>query len=199
MNLSGSSSSLTSDASTKAGSVSLRSYGIGGALLHKRVQMITRQHSRERPREMEGEDDGEKGGEVGKRGQDNRGRSRQQVDLKPPSSRAAMTMTRCAPSQPGLRPLTPPPLSQHQKSRPQPSESPLRTRLMSPFRALRERSRSKERPVVVRPASHGGEMKAEAPHPSKQDKREEERTRRSVSPNPFLWLCRARHLRRKTL
>lgn len=47
MNLSGSSSSLTSDASTKAGTVSLRSYGIGGALLHKRILLITAQRSRE--------------------------------------------------------------------------------------------------------------------------------------------------------
>jgi len=45
LNLSGSSSSLTSDASTKAGTASLRSYGIGGALLHKRFLLMTRHHS----------------------------------------------------------------------------------------------------------------------------------------------------------
>ncbi|KAJ8276723.1 hypothetical protein COCON_G00084750 [Conger conger] len=41
MTLSGSSSSLTSDASTKAGGS--RSYGIGGALLHRRILLMTRQ------------------------------------------------------------------------------------------------------------------------------------------------------------
>uniref|UniRef100_A0A8C6Q5S3 Rap guanine nucleotide exchange factor 6 n=1 Tax=Nothobranchius furzeri TaxID=105023 RepID=A0A8C6Q5S3_NOTFU len=53
MNLSGSSSSLTSDASTKTGTVSLRSYGIGGALLHKRIQLMTRQSSQESSRDKE--------------------------------------------------------------------------------------------------------------------------------------------------
>ncbi|TWW75108.1 Rap guanine nucleotide exchange factor 6 PDZ domain-containing guanine nucleotide exchange factor 2 [Takifugu flavidus] len=215
MNLSGSSSSLTSDASTKAGTVSLRSYGIGGALLHKRIQMITRQNSRERPRDIkeeeEEEGDGEKesGGE--RKRQDNRGRSRQQshhraqVVLRPPSSSSraqgtdAMTLTGCVPSQPGVGPMSPPPSSQHHKFKPKPPESPIRTRLMSPFRALRERSRSKERPKAVRPRSHGGEIKTEAPPSSKEDKQEEERAKRSVSPNPFLWLCRARHLRSHTV
>lgn len=205
LNLSGSSSSLTSDASTKTGTVSLRSYGIGGALLHRRIQMITRQHSRERPRVLEEEKDGEKGSKMEKKIQDNKSRSRQQscwreqVDLKPPSSRPgkkdATTVTGCTPSHPGLGPMTPPPLSQHQKT----SVSPLRTRLMSPFRIVRERSWSKERPKSVRPRLHAGEIKAEAPPSSKQDKQEEERARRSVSPNPFLWLCRARQVRRKTL
>lgn len=205
LNLSGSSSSLTSDASTKAGTVSLRSYGIGGALLHKRIQMITRQHSRERSRVLEEEEDGEKGSKVENKMQDNRGRSRQQscqskqVDLKPPSStpgkKDAMTLTGCTPSQPGLGPMTPPPLSQRQKT----SESPLRTRLMSPFRILRERSRSKEKPKMAQPCLHAGEIKAEAPPSSKQDKQEEKRARRSVSPSPFLWLCRVGRVRSKTL
>lgn len=214
MNLSGSSSSLTSDASTKAGTASLRSYGIGGALLHKRIQMITRQNSRERPRdtkEEEEEVDGEKESEGERKRQENRGRSRQQshrraqVALKPPgsSSRAqgtdAMTLPGCVPSQPGVGPMSPPPFSQHHKSKPKPPESPIRTRLMSPFRALRERSRSKERPKAVRPRSDGGEIKTEAPPSSKEDKREEERAKRSVSPNPFLWLCRARHVRSHTV
>ncbi|XP_045896590.1 rap guanine nucleotide exchange factor 6 isoform X9 [Micropterus dolomieu] len=60
MNLSGSSSSLTSDASTKAGNVSLRSYGIGGTLLHKRIVLMTRQHSRESSRERKNEAEEEK-------------------------------------------------------------------------------------------------------------------------------------------
>lgn len=211
MNLSGSSSSLTSDASTKAGTVSLRSYGIGGALLHKRIQMITRQNSRERPRDIKEEEeevDGERASEGERKRQDNRGRSRQQshqraqVVLKPPSSRAqgtdAMTLTGGVPSQPGVGPMSPPPFSQHHKFKPKPPESPIRTRLMSPFRALRERSRSKERPKAARPRSHGGEIKTEAPPSSKEDK-QEERAKRSVSPNPFLWLCRARHLRSHTV
>lgn len=168
--------------------------------------MITRQHSRERPRVLEEkEEDGEKGSKVEKKMQDNRGRSRQQscrskqVDLKPssfrPGKKDATTVTGCTPSLPGRGPMTPPPFSQHQK----PSESPLRTRLMSPFRILRERSWSKERPKSVRPCLHTGEIKAEAPPSSKQDKQEEERARRSVSPNPFLWLCKVRHVRHKTL
>ncbi|KAM3869129.1 rap guanine nucleotide exchange factor 6 [Diretmus argenteus] len=41
MNLSGSSSSLTSDASTKAGTISLRSYGIGYALLPGKVDNLS--------------------------------------------------------------------------------------------------------------------------------------------------------------
>lgn len=202
MNLSGSSSSLTSDASTKAGTVSLRSYGIGGALLHKRIQMITRQNSRERPRDIKEEEeeedvDGEKESEGERKRQDTRGRQqshrRAQVALKPPSS------TGCVPSLPGVGPMSPPPFSQHHKFQPKPPESPIRTRLMSPFRALRERSRSRERPEAARPRSHGGGIKAEAPPSSKEDKREEERAKRSVSPNPFLWLCRARHVRSHTL
>lgn len=206
LNLSGSSSSLTSDASTKA--VSLRSYGIGGALLHKRIQAITRQHSRERPRVLEEEEeDGEKGSKMENEMQESRGRSRQQscqsrqVDLKAPSFRPGkkdpITPTGRAPTQPGLGAITPPlpPLSQHQK----PSESPFRSRLMSPFKILRERSRSRKRPEAVRPRFHAGEMKAEAPPSSKQEKQEEERARRSLSPNPFLWLCRVRHVRSKTL
>lgn len=166
--------------------------------------MITRQHSRERPREIEQEEeeDEEKGSEVEKTRQDNRGRSRQQspqstqVDLKPPIFRAgrtgASTLTGCAPSQPGLGPITPP----RQKIRPKPSESPLRTRLLSPFRILRDRSQSNER---AKPVQADGETTPEAPPSPKQDDREEKRARRSVSPNPFLWLCRVRHVRRKTL
>lgn len=213
MNLSGSSSSLTSDASTKAGTVSLRSYGIGGALLHKRIQMITRQNSRERPGDIKEEEevDGEKESEGERKRQDNRGRSRQQshqraqVVLKPPGSssraqgRDAMTLTGCVPTQPGVGPMSPPPFSQHHKFKAKSTESPFRTRLMSPFRALRERSRSRERPQAVRPHSHGGEIKTEAPPSSKEDKQEEERAKRSVSPNPFLWLCRARHVRSHTV
>lgn len=207
LNLSGSSSSLTSDASSKAGTISLRSYGIGGAFLQKRIQMITSQHSRERPRvtEKEEKEDGEKGSKVEKEMKDHRGRSRQQscqkehVDLKPPCSRLGtkdtMPFTGCTPSQPVLGHMTPPPplFFQHKTS-----ESPLRTRLMSPFRMLRERSRSKEKPKSVRSCLHAVERKAEALPSTKHNNQKEDRPRRSVSPNPFLWLCRVRHVRSKT-
>lgn len=167
--------------------------------------MITRQNSRERPRDIEEEEeevDGEKESEGGEKRQDTRGRSRQQshpLVLKPPSSRAqgtdATTLTRCAPSQPGAGPMSAPPFSQRHKVGPKPSESPFRKRLMSPFRALRERSQSNERPKAVRPR----QIKTEALPSSKEDRQEGERARRSVSPNPFLWLCRARHVRSKTV
>lgn len=175
--------------------------------------MMTRQNSRERPRALKEEEevDGEKESEGKRKRQDNRGRSRQQshqraqVALKLPSSSSkaqgtdAMTLTGCVSSQPGVGPMSPPPFSQHHKIKPKAPESPFRTRLMSPFRALRERSRSKERPKAARPRSHGGEIKTEAPPSSKEDKQEEERAKRSVSPNPFLWLCRARHVRSNTV
>lgn len=240
MNLSGSSSSLTSDASTKAGTVSLRSYGIGGALLHKRILLITGQHSRESSRERANqteEEEEEKGSEMEKEKEERmqgktadvqgglfsskqrRGRSRQQNNqgaqadsrLMLQGVRAGrtgvhavhpMAHTGSPPSLPGLGPMTVPPLSQPQLMRPKPPESPIRTRLMSPFRILRERSQSRGRPMAVSPHLNGGEGTGEVVPSSPQDKRqgqEEQRARRSVSPNPFLWLCRDRHTRRKTV
>lgn len=217
MNLSGSSSSLTSDASTKAGTVSLRSYGIGGAFLHKKIQLITSQQSRGRSggkrRKLE-EGDEEKGSEMEKeeeeRMQDKRGRFRQQISAQSDSvvqrARAgridSIAHNGCPPSLSGLGPISPSPLSQPQKIRAKRSESPLRTRLMSPFRILREKSQSRERAMAVRPQLNGGERKEETPPSSEQDKTQgekEERARRSVSPNPFLWLCRVKHIRRKTV
>lgn len=148
--------------------------------------------------EEEEKEDGEKGSKVENKMQDSRGSSRQ-VDLNAPSFRPGkkdpIAPTGRAPTLAGLGPITPPPLSQHQKL----SESPFRSRLMSPFRILRERSRSRKRPEAVRPCFHTGEVKAEAPPSSQQEKQEEERARRSVSPNPFLWLCRVRHVRSKSL
>lgn len=228
MNLSGSSSSLTSDASTKAGTVSLRSYGIGGALLHKRILQMTRQHSRERSRERENQTgEEEKGSEVEEMTQEeteavqgglfpsehSRGRSRQQnnqgaqadSELMLRRVRAGrrgthevhhMAQTRSPPSLP--KPLSP--LTQPQLMRPKPPDSPIRPRLMSPFRILRERSQSRGRPVAVRPHLNGGEGPGEAVPSSPQDERQreaEQRARRSVS--PFLWLCRDRRTRRKTV
>lgn len=215
MNLSGSSSSLTSDASTKAGTVSLRSYGIGGAFLHKKIQLITSQQSRgrsgEKRRKLEEEDE-EKGSEKEKekRMQAEKGRFRQQISAHSDSvvqrARAgridSIAHNGCSPSLSGLGPMSPLPLSQPQKIRAKPSESPLRTRLMSPFRTLREKSQSRERPMAVGPQLNGRERKEETLPSSAQDKTQgekEERARRSVSPNPFLWLCRVRHIRRKTV
>ncbi len=228
MNLSGSSSSLTSDASTKA--VSLRSYGIGGALLHKRIELMTRQHSRERSRERESQKE-EKRNEVEKetekmqeeteafqRGlfpsEQSRGRSRlednqraqadSQLMLK--SVRAGRTSMHMAHPMTHagsplnlqeLRPLPPSPLTQPQLMRPKPTESPIRARLMSPIRILRERSQSRERPRV-----NSGEGTQGVVSSSPQDERQEQaeqRARRSVSPNPFVWLCRDRRSRRKTV
>lgn len=73
MNLSGSSSSLTSDASTKAGTASLRSYGIGGALLYKRFLLMTRQLS---PEEMQGQAGDQAEKQMQTEGRRGRGRER---------------------------------------------------------------------------------------------------------------------------
>ena len=221
MNLSGSSSSLTSDASTKAGTISLRSYGIGGALLHKRILLMTRQHSRERSRERENQMV-EEGQEKEERMQEEteaverRGRSRQQNNLGAQGESGLMLQrvrtgrtgshgvnpTGSPPSVPGLGPMGLSPLSQPQLMSPKPQESPIRTRLMSPFRILRERSQSRERPMAVKAHLNSGEGTTEVELSSPQDERQgqaEQRARRSVSPNPFLWLCRDRHTRRKTV
>lgn len=64
---------------------------------------------------------------------------------------------------------------------------------MSPFRILRERSQSRERPVAVRE----GAGKVD-PSPVQDERQAEPGVRRSISPNPFQWLCRERHTRRKT-
>lgn len=232
---------MTSDASTKAGTVSLRSYGIGGALLHKRIFLMTRQHSQEssRERENQAEEEEEKRSEVEKKKEEmtqeeaeavqrglfpseqRRGRSRQQNNqdaqadsrLMLQSVRAGRPTQRwmlahgSPPSLPGLGPMTLSPLSQPQLMRPKPPESPIRTRLMSPFRILRERSQSRERPMAVRPHLNGGEGTGEVVPSSPQYERPgqaeqgqaEQRARRSGSPNPFLWLCRDRRTRRKTV
>lgn len=82
MNLSGSSSSLTSEASSKA-TVSLRSYGIGGTLLQKRILLMTKQSSQESWREREKEEKMLEETEAVQRGlfhssEQRKGRSRQQ-------------------------------------------------------------------------------------------------------------------------
>lgn len=240
MNLSGSSSSLTSDVSSKAGTVSLRSYGIGGAVLHKRIQLITRQHSRESSRERANQTEEEKkeeGREMENENADRvqgktaegqgglfsskqrRGRSRQpnnqgaQADsrLMLQGARAERTGVHAVhpsihagspPSLPGSGPRTLSPLSRPHLRRPKPPESPIRTRLISPFRILRERSQSRGRPMAVSPQLNDGEVTGEVvPSPPQDDRRgqDEQRARRAVSPNPFLWLCRDRHTRRKTV
>ncbi|KAF7206338.1 transcript variant X16 [Nothobranchius furzeri] len=190
MNLSGSSSSLTSDASTKTGTVSLRSYGIGGALLHKRIQLMTRQSSQESSRDKETKlEDITEETEKAQRGVcpsgRRRGQSRQQSELSAQAD-AGQTLLRSKAGTPTFKPemgvVT-------QSAPPQPQlmrrPSPSRMRLKSPFRVLRERSQSRDRSCQK---AVEGSRHAEA----------EQRARRSVSPNPFLWLCRDRHVRRKT-
>ncbi|KAA8586664.1 hypothetical protein FQN60_000500 [Etheostoma spectabile] len=246
MNLSGSSLSLTSDASTKAGTNSLRSYGIGGVHLHKRILLMTGQHSRENSRERQSQteeeekeerrSDGEKGKEVMtqeyteevQRGKfpsrQRRGRTRQENNQGAQADAGLMLLrvragsptqtwtgthgvhpmvhTGSPPSLHRLEPMTLSPVSQPQLLQPRPPESPIRTRLMSPFRILRERSQSRERLMAVRSHLSGGEGTGEDVPSSPQDERQgqaEQRAKRAVSPNPFLWLCRDRRTQRKTV
>lgn len=220
MNLSGSSSSLTSDASTKTG-VSLRSYGIGGAFLHKRIQLMTGQHSRGSSRERETELEKiteemmQEETEAAQRGlrssEQRRGRSRQQskrssqtdAEQMLPRTRAGTPALKCLEArrsphglpEAGLATLSPPPQSHFMKLKP--SVSPIRARLMSPFRVLREKSQSRERSLIK-----NGEQTIQTDSPSPQNETQvqtEQRARRAVSPNPFLWLCRDRHTRSKTV
>lgn len=229
MNLSGSSSSLTSDASTKAGTASLRSYGIGGALLHKRILLMTSQHSRENSRERENpreEEEKEERSEEEKEkteadqtgffsSEQKRRRGRQ---LNKPDSqtnagltlfrvRAGSQMQKCSDVNPEVHTSPPPilpgqgalalsPTSQPQYRRPKPQESPIKTRMMSPFRKLRERSQSRERLMAFK------EERGEILPSSVQDetqRQSEQRAKRSASPNPFKWLCREKRARRETV
>lgn len=230
MNLSGSSSSLTSDASTKAGTVSLRSYGIGGALLHKRILLITAQQSREsstqrgnqteeaqerRRSETEKEEGMQEkaadlqGGLFSAERQTGRSRQRNirgaQADkrFKIKSAQLVKTApTGSPPRLPGSGPRTPSPLPQPQQKRFKPSESPIRTRLLSPFRVLRGSSQSRGRPVTASSPLNGGGGTADNAPSSPQDKspgQGEQRAGRSGSPLSFLWLCKNRHGRRKTV
>lgn len=227
MNLSGSSSSLTSDASTKAGTVSLRSYGIGGAHLRRRILLITARQSREssgqrgcqaeeaqEKRRSETEKQ-EKAADLQGAGlfsaERQTGRSRQrsiggpQADkrFKIKSAQLVKTApTGSPPRLPGSGPRTPSPLPQFQQKRFKPSESPIRTRLLSPFRVLRGSSQSRGRPVTASSPLDGGEGTADdAPSPPHDESpgQGEQRAGRSGSPLPFLWLCRNRDGRRKSV
>lgn len=226
MNLSGSSSSLTSDASTKTGTVSLRSYGIGGTLLHKRILLMTRQQSRGSSRDRETEleerteDRMQKETDTIQRGfcslEQRRGRARQhsnqgthtdagQMLLR---ARAGSPLSTCSgtrptvhtgssPSPPGLGLMTLSPPPQAHVMTPKPSVSPIRKRLMSPFRVLRERSQSREKADLNCDCGTGESSSAQ--DETQAQAQAEQRARRSVSPNPFLWLCSNRHRRRKTV
>uniref|UniRef100_H2L668 Rap guanine nucleotide exchange factor (GEF) 6 n=1 Tax=Oryzias latipes TaxID=8090 RepID=H2L668_ORYLA len=205
MNLSGSSSSLTSDASTKTGTVSLRSFGIGGALLHKRVLQMTRQHDREmdeNPERKRQETEAvQKGWSLS---EERRGRL-QQPNRQRVLTDAGVTLVRArdgSPTQkdreghlgfssgPQLKPAPPEP----QVLRPKPqSEIPFRKRLKSPFRVLRERSQSRER---LHPNSEQGAQRTCQDETKEQA---EQKASRSFSPAHFLCLCRNRHARRKTV
>lgn len=176
----------------KAGTVSLRSYGIGGALLHKRILLMTRQQSRER----EEDEEEREGTESVQRGlfppEQRRGRG-----LMPQRERAGRPTQKLAGTHvdtvvhSGSMTLSP-----QASVRSKCQESPIRTRLMSPFRMLRDRSQSREKPAAVR--TH---VEAVVSSPPQHERRgqTEQRDRRSVSPNPFTWLCRDRHSRRKTV
>lgn len=217
MNLSGSSSSLTSEASSKA-TVSLRSYGIGGALLQKRILLMTRQSSQESWREREKEEKMEEETEAVQRGlfhssEQRKGRSRQQSSQGAQADAGKEGGGSPSPKRKridGDHPVVqsdspysfPTPFSQSPLMSPTSSESPIRRRLMSPFRILRKRSQCRERPAAVSPHLNSREETAERMSSSPQDETQgqtEQRARRSVSPNPFLWLCRDRDSRRKTL
>ncbi|KAI9527266.1 Rap guanine nucleotide exchange factor 6 [Dissostichus eleginoides] len=209
MNLSGSSSSLTSDVSTKTGTISLRSYGIGGAVLHKRILLMTRQDSRESSRERERqpeevEEEEEMQEDTVQRGlfpsESMRGRSRQE-NKQGPKYKGQMLLRVKAGSPTQRRTDTPSPLSQPQVIRSGTPESPIRTRLMSPFRILRERSQSRERLTAVahlRDGEEAGDGVSSSPDDERQGQAKK-KVKRSVSPNPFLWLCGDRHTRRKTV
>lgn len=222
MNRSGSSSSLTSEASTKAGTAGTRSYGIGGALLHKRLLQMTRQHSRDREedrdREMETEQSvlGRWSSQGPQAGPAFSPRSGMMSPLRAPlhsgphedpGSGSAKATRRGTPTpqtetQKGPAPVNPP--------MPKPPDSPLRKRLreLSPFRMLRERSQSKEKLgalVMVRPPveDQGQTESSKAQEGSPGQGRAEQakgQARRSASPSRALaWLCRDRHKRRKTI
>ena len=171
MNLSGSSSSLPCDAGSKAGSSGGgaggsgsgpggpgRSYGIGGAFLHKQMLLMTRQDSADADQDRQGEQ-----GDTG--------------------TRSPRTGGAGADAGTGTQITTP--------SRP---ESPLRKRLSSPFRMLRERS-----------ASRGRERERERANCEDRapEARPEQDSSSSISssggPRAFTWLCRDRHKRRITL
>ena len=210
MNLSGSSSSLTSDASTKAGTVSLRSYGIGGASLHKRLLLLTMQQKQQSSSESENqtqEEEEEERTEVEKeRGmspsEQRQGRKRflLRARAESPYQRSTGVLpvlpTGSPGSPPGPGPSTLSPTSQPELlMSPKPPDFLNRKRLLSPFRNLRRRSQSREKLLPVRPHLDGGEASGKVESSPAQDERQEQavkRAMRSVSPNPFLWLCRDR-------
>ena len=247
MNLSGSSSSLTSDASTKAGTASLRSYGIGGALLHKHILLMTRpaisedtQRQREgdeAERQMQAEERSsskEAGEEMREAGQvvvaeeemssqgNVRGRSadggaerrcsylsvQRQTGL--PGFSPTTTAPDSGPRVPGRRSVRPPSAPQGQTTLGSPaaeSDSPrrgrtpgslLRRRLTSPFRALREKSFSRERPVRLLLGAGEGEQEQALGSPPPGQEQGQLRGRRALSPNPFHWLCKDRQRRSST-
>lgn len=168
MNLSGSSSSLTSDAGAKAVAGAPRNYGIGGALLHKRILLMTGQRGRKGRSQTEREDEerrsgGEKESEEETQAAERGGGGRSGRQNHQAAQADVMNV-----------------------GRPRDPRPPIRTRLTSPFRVLRERSQSRER-------AKGEEGEGAGPPPQG----ESQGAGRSVSPNPFLWLCRDR--RRKTV
>lgn len=197
MNLSGSSSSLTSDASTKA--VSLRSYGIGGAILHKRVLLMTQQsRSRERDRQAEEEEEEDKPDRSEAAKEDEETAEVQRGSCSSSEQRRGRSRLQKAQADSQLRQQAVRAVHPGSPTRP----SPIRTRLMSPFRKLRDRSQSGGRRQAVRipvdSEEEAGEVSPSSPSPAEEGLAVERR-RRSVSPSVFLWLCRDRHGRGDTV
>lgn len=170
---------------------------------------MTRQRSREGSKEREPQTQVEV---EGQRGEMEKEEEESEAGCRARQSDAGRKLQRERAEHPGvrsfIRPGSPPtpsgpgPLTTSLLRRPPPAETPFRTRLMSPLRILRERSQSRERLRGVSPHVNEGEVTGEVVSSSRQDERRgraEQRGRRSLSPNPFLWLCRDRHARTKSV
>lgn len=224
MNLSGSSSSLTSDASTKTGTVSLRSYGIGGAVLQKRILLMTRQHSQgnSRGREAELEERTEERIPLEPEAvqgclfssKQKRGKSRQHSNQATPTdagqtllrARAGSPLSTCdgtrgehpvvhtgsPPSSPGLGLMATSHVPQPPIMATKHPMFPLKT--MSPLKALKGSCQLKLKVNLSVDPGTGETSSAED-----ETQARAEQSREPVRTNPFLWLCRKKHTRRKTV
>ena len=179
MNLSGSSSSLASNTSTKGGTANQRSYGIGGAILHKKILLMTRQPSPEREEERESRQHSREESRKEERAEERETEVEMEVEQ-------IETPTGIQRERPATPPLDP------GEGRRRPLESPLRKRLRSPFKLLRERSQSRERLMVSRPPGAPAQKGAlpSLPRPGSSGLGQL-MARRSASPGPFTWFCRS--------
>lgn len=164
-----------------------RSYGIGGAFLHKQIQLMTRQSSVDAAdKDQDRERDKEKG---------RQGEQKESEEPRTPQTGGTGEETGTDTQITPLRSVSPPPTPR----RPLRPESPLRKRLSSPFRMLRERSGSRERSTTVVQV-----VRCEARTPQAQPEQDSSSGSGSgfggcYGPRAFTWLCRDRHKRRKTL